>query len=169
MDTVGGHVGGWFHRAKHGHDFAANIKDVYAHFGFAGIFQYPFELARDATTRHGIPIPGTEFLVKYKLLGAMRATHWLSLNLADIFTGSIAIYSTYKLYKNTRDKKIDTQSLVWANIGIGVKMTSGLASTNLILVLSGLADAAILLKKTVALRQLRRFLFPILKSQTAIC
>ena len=61
-------VSGFGHRTKHGHDFLANVGDVYERFGLEGVAKYPFELMRDSTTPHGIPVPGTEFLVKGEIV-----------------------------------------------------------------------------------------------------
>jgi hypothetical protein len=73
------------------------------------------------------------------------ATEWLSLNIADIFTGGLAAYSTYKLYKKSKNGELDESTVIWATIGIGVKMSSGILTTNPILILSGVADIAILI------------------------
>lgn len=145
MDTIGTHSGGWYHRVKHGHDFLANVSDVQDKFGWDGVFQYPFEIARDATTAHGVPAPGTEFLVNAKVVGAKQATEWLSVSVADVFTGGLAAYSTYRLYKKTKNGRLDKKTVIWATIGVVVKIASGTVTTNPILILSGLADAAILL------------------------
>ena len=34
-------VSGFGHRVKHGHDFLANIGDIYKKFGTQGVFKYP--------------------------------------------------------------------------------------------------------------------------------
>ncbi len=145
MDTIGDHSGGWFHRVKHGHDFAANIDQIYGKFGAKGIANYPFELLKDATTPHGIPLPGTQFLVESGLVSAKVATEWLSMNVADVFSGGLAVYSTYKLFKKSKNGEIDNKTVMWAAIGMGVKMTAGGATTNPVLILSGIADGAILI------------------------
>jgi len=136
-------ISGFGHRTKHGHDFLANIGDVHKEFGFEGVAKYPAELMRDATTPHGIPVPGTQFLVNQGYVKPGAATEWLSLNVADVFTGGIAAYSTYKLYKKPSGK-LDKNSILWATVGIGVKMVSGIPTTNPILIISGCTDTAIL-------------------------
>jgi hypothetical protein len=145
MDTINGHPGGWFHRAKHGHDFLANVDQVYDKFGVEGVAKYPFELLKDATTPHGIPAPGTQFLVESGTVSSKFATEWLSMNVADVFSGGLAVYSTYKLYKKTKNGELDDSSIMWAAIGVGVKITAGVVTTNPILILSGVADTAILI------------------------
>ena len=138
-------VSGFGHRAKHGHDFLANIGDVYKKFGAEGVAKYPVELMQDATTPHGIPIPGTQFLVQGGVVKPGFATEWLSLNVADIFTGGIAAYSTYKLYKKSKNEELDKKSIFWATVGIGVKTVAGVTTSNPILIISGVSDTAILI------------------------
>lgn len=145
MDTVDGHTGGWNHRVAHGHDFAANVSDVFEKFGAEGVAKYPLELLRDATTPHGIPFPGTELIVKSGSVSAKAATEWMSMNVADIFSGGIAIYSTVKLWKKTKSGNLDDSSIMWAAMGVGVKVTAGVVTTSPILILSGVADAGILI------------------------
>ena len=138
-------ISGWGHRSKHGHDFLANLGGVYKEHGLEGVAKYPFELMRDSTTPHGIPVPGTQFLVNGEIVRPGFATEWLSMNIADIFTGGIAACSTYKLYKKSKDGKLDNKSIFWATVGIGVKTTAGVATTSPILIISGLTDTAILI------------------------
>ena len=138
-------VSGYGHRVKHGHDVAANVGDVYDKFGMEGVLKYPGELARDATTPHGIPIPGMEFLVRGDVVKPGFATEWMSLNVADFFTGGLAAYSTYRLYKKSKNGKLDNSSIFWATVGIGVKTVAGVSTTNPILIISGIADTAILI------------------------
>ena len=141
MDSVKGP----HHRVIHGHDFLANVGKVYEKFGVEGVIRYPFELMKDAITPHGIPVPGTEFLVKGKIVRPGFATEWLSLNVADVFTGGVAFYSTYKLYKKGKNGEIDKSSVCWATIGVGVKIVSGVATHNPILIASGCTDVGILM------------------------
>lgn len=145
MDTINSHPGGWYHRAKHGHDFLANIDGVYENFGLDGVLKYPYELLKDASTIHGVPIPGTQFLVNNQLVGAKFATEWLSLNLGEVFSGGLAFYNTYKLYNKKKKGKLDSKDIIWASIGIGVKIIGGTVSTSPVLILSGIADTAILI------------------------
>ncbi|MFK7823583.1 MAG: hypothetical protein AB8G05_05475 [Oligoflexales bacterium] len=154
MDTYNGHIGGFDHRVKHGHDFAANIVDVYDNFGLHGVAQYPFELFKDFTTPHGIPIPASEFAVHNSILSARKATHWLSLNAADILTGGLAAYGTYCLYKKTKRGKIDSSSLIWASIGIGTKVTAGIITHNPVLLLSGLTDSVLVVSSITQAKQI---------------
>lgn len=145
MDTINGQAGGWYHRVQHGHDYLMNIHEVYDKFGAEGVIKYPYELLKDFTTPHGVPMPGTEFLVNHKIIGAKSATEWLSCNVGDIFTGSIAFYSTYKLYKKSKNNNLKKNDIIWASIGLGIKIVSGVATTNPVLILSGITDVAILI------------------------
>ncbi len=138
-------ISGYGHRVKHGHDAFANIGEVYDKFGMEGVAKYPFELMRDATTPHGIPVPGTQFLVNSNVVKPGIATEWMSVNVADVFTGGIAAYSTYKLYKKGKKGKLEKKAVVWATVGIGVKVVAGVTTHNPILILSGIADTAILI------------------------
>lgn len=145
MDTVNSHQGGWYHRVKHGHDFFGNIGDIYDKFGVEGVLKYPYELFKDFSTPHGIPLPGTQFLVKKGIIGAKSATEWMSINMAEAFSGGIALYSTFKLYKKKENGEINNKKIIWASIGVGIKITAGVVSTNPVLIISGAADAAILI------------------------
>ncbi len=138
-------ISGYGHRVKHGHDALANIGEVYDKFGMEGVAKYPLELMRDATTPHGVPVPGTQFLVNSDVVKPGIATEFLSLNVADVFTGGIAAYSTYKLYKKGKKGKLEKKAIVWATVGIGVKVVAGVTTHNPILILSGIADTAILI------------------------
>ena len=69
----------------------------------------------------------------------------MSVNVADVFTGGIAAYSTYKLYRKSKDGKLDSKSVFWATVGIGVKTVAGVATSNPILIISGITDTAILI------------------------
>jgi len=167
MDSIGGHSGGWFHRVKHGHDFAANVGKVYSKFGLKGVAKFPLEIARDATTPHGVPIPGTEFLVKAKMIGAKTATKWLSINVGHVFAGGVAIHSTYKLYKKSKSGKIDKKNVFWASIGMGVKIVAGVKTAQPILILSGIADGAILIKNYPEAKDALKDFFDLLISNEA--
>lgn len=145
MDTVNGHVGGFYHRVKHGHDFLANVGEVYNRFGVEGVLKYPIELLKDATTPHGIPFPGTQFLVEGDIVSARTATEWLSINVADVFAGGVSIYSTYRLWKKSKAGNIGRPTIIWATIGIGVKISAGVVTKNPVLIISGLADVPILI------------------------
>ena len=145
MDTINGHAGGFYHRVKHGHDFLANVGEVYNRFGVEGVLKYPLELLKDATTPHGIPFPGTQFLVEGGIVSAKTATEWLSINVADVFAGGVSIYSTYKLWNKSKAGNIDRPTVIWATIGVGVKVSAGVLTTNPVLIISGLADVAILI------------------------
>ncbi len=145
MDTINGHAGGFYHRVRHGHDFLANVGEVYNRFGVEGVLKYPLELLKDATTPHGIPFPGAQFLVEGGIVSARTATEWLSLNVADVFAGGVSVYSTYKLWKKSKAGNINRPTIIWATIGIGVKVSAGVITKNPVLIISGLADVPILI------------------------
>lgn len=138
--------GGWFHRVKHGHDFAANVGKVFSKFGPKGVAQYPWELAKDFCTPHGVPVPGTQWCVKANLVSAKTATNWMSLNIADVFTGGVALYSTYQLKRKSDETGLSTKDVIFASIGIGIKIKAGVATANPILLISAGADSFILIQ-----------------------
>lgn len=145
MDTVNGHIGGFNHRALHGHDPITNLPEVYDRFGLSGVLKYPYELSKDFMTSAGIPLPGVQVLTQNNYISPRLATEWLSLNIADVFTGGLAFYSTYKLYNKSSKEKLNKSDYIFASIGIGTKIIGGISTTNPILILSGVADTIILL------------------------
>lgn len=166
MDNCNGHLGGWYHRVKHGHDFAANINDVYQNFGLEGIIEFPFELLKDFLTHDGIPIPGTQWLHDMDMITASNATKWCSVNAADVFAGGIAIYSTFKLHKASK-RKLKTSEIVFASIGIGIKVNAGIATSNPILLLSAGADTVILIDNLECSKKAFKMVENLLKSKIA--
>ena len=144
MDTVDGHVGGWYHRVRHGHDPLANMGEVYDKFGIEGVVKYPFELLKDVITPHGIPIPGTQFLVQGGHVSAKTATEWFSMNVGNIFAAGVSVYFTHKLWKKSKTGDIEESTVTWAVIGAGVKVTAGVVTKNPVLIVSGVVDGAIL-------------------------
>lgn len=144
MDTINGHPGGWYHRVRHGHDPLANIGEIWDKFGVEGVFKYPFELLKDIVTPHGIPFPGTQFLVQGGWVSAKTATEWLSMNAGDVFVATVSFYSTRKLWNKFKAGNINESTLNWAAAGAGVKIAAGVATKNPVLIASGLADGAIL-------------------------
>ncbi len=152
MDIVGGHAGGWYHRVRHGHDFLANVELVYKNFGVKGVVQYPVEIAKDALTPHGVPVPGVQHLYEANLIGAKDATQWLSITSGKCLVAGIAIYTTYRLYKKTRSGTLDRRSVIWASVGVVTKVTSGVVTHNAVLILSGCADAVLVLDNLADIR-----------------
>lgn len=154
MDTVGGHPGGWYHRVKHGHDPLANMGEVWDKFGIEGVLKYPFELLKDAITPHGIPLPGTQFLVQNGCVSAKTATEWLSMNVGEMFVAGVSVYSTYKLRKKSSTGDIDESTVTWAAIGAGVKVAAGVVTKNPVLIISGLVDGVLVIDIERAKRRL---------------
>lgn len=152
MDTVAGHAGGWYHRVKHGHDFAANVELVYKNFGAEGVVQYPVEIAKDALTPHGVPMPGVQHLYEANLVGAKDATQWLSITSGKSLVAGIALFTTYRLYKKTRSGSLEGRAAIWATVGVITKVISGIATHNTVLILSGCVDAVLILDNLADIR-----------------
>lgn len=146
MDKSGGHYGGWYHRVKHGHDPLMNGHKVLKKFGLKGVAKYPGELLRDFSTPHGVPIPGTQYLVKGKVLSAKTATQWCSLNIMDVATGGLALYSTFELHKKSKNKQLSKTDVILASVGVITKISAGVTTHNPVLIISGLADTVILIQ-----------------------
>ena len=140
MDCVSDHMGGWFHRVKHGHDALANTQLVYNRFGVSGLVQYPFELGKDCLTPHGIPLPGSQLLYDVGLVSAKEGTEWLSVNVGDLLVGYLAIYSSYKLQKKCASGKLSDRDVAWATIGSITKIVGGLYSCQPVVIITGLVD-----------------------------
>lgn len=157
MDTVDGHTGGWYHRVRHGHDPLANMGEVYDRFGIEGVLKYPFELLKDVITPHGIPFPGTQFLVQNGYVSAKTATEWLSMNIGHMFAAGVSVYFTHKLWKKSKTGDIDEPTVTWAALGAGVKVTGGVVTKNPVLIISGVVDGVLVLDIKQAECRLRRF------------
>ena len=157
MDTIDGHAGGWYHRVKHGHDPLANMGEVYDRFGIEGVVKYPFELLKDVITPHGIPLPGTQFLVQNGYISAKTATEWFSINAGDMFAAGISVYFTHKLWKKSKAGDIEESTVTWAVLGAGVKIASGVVTKNPVLIISGVVDGVLVLDIGRAKRGLKRF------------
>lgn len=145
MDTVDGRTGGWYHRVKHGHDPLANMGEVYDKFGVEGVLKYPFELLKDVITPHGIPFPGTQFLVQNGYVSAKTATEWLSMNIGHMFAAGVSVYFTHKLWKKSKAGDIDESTVTWAVLGAGVKVAGGVVTKNPVLIISGVVDGVLVL------------------------
>lgn len=144
MDTVGDHMGTWWHRVKHGHDIC-DVGLVYKKFGAEGVLQFPFELGKDCLIPHGIPLPGVQSLHLKGYVNAKTATEWLSFNVGDVLGGCIAIYSTFKLMRKTRASKLSKRDVIWASIGCITKVTAGIVSQHLVMIITSLTDGVIIL------------------------
>lgn len=131
----------WTHRVWFGHDPLANLGTVLDKFGPAALPEWALQLLKDSTTKSGIPLPGVQWLVHKGVVGDVAATEWLSMNLGEALGAGLGILGTYKLFRKARDgQEIHTG---WALLGIVFKLTGGVLSANPVLILLGLADAAI--------------------------
>ena len=151
---IDGLASGAYHRIEAGHDILFNAKAIYEKFGLTGLVKdYPIELSKDFLSKHGIPLPGVEGLVKANIISHKVGTEWLSVNAGDIFSGGLAIYHTYKLYKKSKKGKFNKKDVIWISVGMGVKLVAGVLQTNPILIISGLSDGYILLTNNVEVKK----------------
>jgi predicted ABC-type ATPase len=130
------------HRVWFGHDPLANLATIIDKFGVTALPEYAIQLLKDMTTKSGIPLPGVQWLVHKGLVGDSAATQWLSLNVGEALGAGLGILGTYRLYKKARDGKPIHAG--WAIMGIAFKLVGGVMSANPFLLLTGLADTAIL-------------------------
>lgn len=148
-----GLASGAYHRVEAGHDILFNAKAIYEKFGLTGLVKdYPIELSKDFLSKHGIPLPGVEGLVRADIISHKVGTKWLSINAGDMFPGGLAIYHTYKLYKQSKKGKFKKTDVIWISVGIGVKIVAGVLQTNPILIISGVIDGYILLRNRVEVK-----------------
>lgn len=154
MDTVSGHTGGWFHRAKHGHDLIISTPAVFREFGFKGVIQFPFELLKDMTTKHGIPLPGSQVLVNSGLLTAKFVTNHLSFNLVD----SIFIFSKYKSFKSRdqllKDYSASDYEIAFSILFVAIDIYTGFTGASLIGIFFSLANMYLLSSHSDRLKSL---------------
>lgn len=132
------------HRVWFGHDFATNLGGVVDKFGIGAIPDYIGQLAKDSLTKSGIPFPGVELLVRGGAVSDRVATDWLSTNIGEVFGGGVAFFGTYRLLRATQKGTLTRPRVIFATIGVGIKLAAGVATAQPFLILSGLADAAIL-------------------------
>lgn len=130
------------HRVWFGHDPLASIGAVVERFGITALPEYAVQLLKDMTTKSGIPLPGVQWLVHKGVIGDRAATEWLSLNVGEALGAGLGLLGTYKLYKRARNGQ-DIHA-GWVALGIAFKITGGVLSANPVLLISGLADTAIL-------------------------
>ena len=143
---IDGLASGPYHRVEAGHDILFNAKSIYEKFGLKGLTKdFPIELSKDALSKQGIPLPGVEGLVNKGIISHKVGTEWLSVNIGEIFTGGLAIYHTYKLYKKSKKGKFNKKDVIWISVGIGVKLVAGVVKQNPVLIISGLVDGYVLL------------------------
>ena len=132
----------YFHRVWFGHDPVANLGTIVEQFGVSALPEYALQLLKDSTTKSGIPLPGTQYLVQSGLVGDRAATNWLSMNIGEALSGGLAIIGTYKLARKAKNG--DPYSSGWAIAGVGFKLVGGAIQSNPVLILSGLTDLGIL-------------------------
>jgi hypothetical protein len=131
----------WFHRVWFGHDPLASVGAVIDKFGVAALPEYAGQLLKDSLTKSGIPLPGVQWLVHAGVVNDKVGTEWLSLNIGEALSSGLALMGTYRLYK--RAKNGQEIAAGWAAVGILFKTVGGVMSMNPVLLLSGLADAVI--------------------------
>ncbi len=132
------------HRVWFGHDFATNLSEVVGEFGWTAIPNYVGQLLKDSLTTSGIPLPGVELLVRADVVSDRLATDWLSTNIGQVFGGGIAFLGTWQLARQVKRGSLTKPRVVFATVGVGVKLVAGVLTAQPFLILSGLADAAIL-------------------------
>jgi uncharacterized protein (TIGR02594 family) len=131
----------WFHRVWFGHDPLASVGAVIDKFGVGVLPEYAGQLLKDSLTKSGIPLPGVQWLVHAGVVSDKAATEWMSLNIGEALSSGLALVGTYRLYKRAKNgQEIATG---WAAVGILFKMVGGVLSANPVLILSGIADAVI--------------------------
>ena len=151
---IDGLASGPYHRVEAGHDILFNAKSIYGKFGLKGLTKdFPIELFKDALSKHGIPLPGVQGLVNKGIISHKTGTEWLSVNIGEIFTGGIAIYHTYKLYKKSKKDKFNKKDVIWISVGMGVKLVAGAVKQNPVLIISGLMDGYILLTNNAEVKK----------------
>ena len=152
---IDGLASGPYHRVEAGHDILFNAKSIYEKFGLKGLTKdYPMELSKDALSKHGIPLPGVEGLVNKGIISHKAGTEWLSVNIGEVFTGGLATYHTYKLYKKSKKGKFNKKDVIWISIGIGMKLVAGTITKSPVLIISGLVDGHILLKNNAEVKKI---------------
>lgn len=130
------------HRVWFGHDPLANLGTILEKFGPTALPEWALQLLKDSTTRSGIPLPGVQWLVHKGVVGDVAATEWLSMNIGEALGAGLGIIGTYKLFRKARDGQEIHSG--WALLGIAFKLVGGVLSANPVLLLLGVADAAIL-------------------------
>jgi hypothetical protein len=141
------------HRVWFGHDFATNLDNVVGQFGWSAVPDYILQLLKDSLTKSGIPFPGVELLVRDGTVSDRVATDWLSTNIGEVFGGGVAFFGTYRLMRATQKGTLTRPQAVFATVGVGIKLVAGVATAQPFLIISGLADAAILVTNLKAVKE----------------
>jgi RNA polymerase sigma factor (sigma-70 family) len=141
------------HRVWFGHDFLTNLDNVVGQFGWSAVPDYIVQLLKDSLTKSGIPFPGVELLVRDGAVSDRVATDWLSTNIGEVFGGGVAFFGTYRLAQQARQGNLSRPRVVFATVGVGIKLAAGVATAQPFLIISGLADAAILVTNLDQVRE----------------
>ncbi len=141
------------HRVWFGHDFLTNLDNVVGQFGWSAVPDYILQLLKDSLTKSGIPFPGVELLVRDGTVSDRVATDWLSTNIGEVFGGGVALFGTYRLMRATQKGTLTRPQAVFATVGVGIKLVAGVATAQPFLIISGLADAAILVTNLKAVKE----------------
>ena len=137
---------GWMHRVFFGHDFASNVGQVVEKFGWGGLPDYVWQLFKDSSTKSGIPLPFTEMLVRKGVMSGKTA-YALSTNIGGFVGAGVSFLGTYRLYRDAKAGHLTKPRVVFATVGMGVKLVGGAATCQPLIFLSGLCDAVILVTK----------------------
>jgi RNA polymerase sigma factor (sigma-70 family) len=140
------------HRVWFGHDFLTNMDNVVGQFGWSAVPDFILQLLKDSLTKSGIPFPGVELLVRDGTVSDRFATDWLSTNIGEVFGGGVAFFGTYRLAQAARQGNLSRPRVVFATVGVGIKLAAGVATAQPFLIISGLADAAILVTNLDAVK-----------------
>ncbi len=141
------------HRVWFGHDFLTNLDNVVGQFGWSAVPDFILQLLKDSLTKSGIPFPGVELLVRDGAVSDRVATDWLSTNIGEVFGGGVAFFGTYRLAQAARQGNLNRPRVVFATVGVGIKLVAGVATAQPFLIISGLADAAILVTNLDQVRE----------------
>ena len=141
------------HRVWFGHDFLTNMDNVVGQFGWSAVPDFILQLLKDSLTKSGIPFPGVELLVRDGTVSDRFATDWLSTNIGEVFGGGVAFFGTYRLAQQARQGNLSRPRVVFATVGVGIKLAAGVATAQPFLIISGLADAAILVTNLDQVRE----------------
>lgn len=141
------------HRVWFGHDFLTNLDNVVDQFGWSAVPDFILQLLKDSLTKSGIPFPGVELLVRDGTVSDRVATDWLSTNIGEVFGGGVAFFGTYRLAQQARQGNLSRPRVVFATVGVGIKLAAGVATAQPFLIISGLADAAILVTNLDQVRE----------------
>lgn len=140
------------HRVWFGHDFLTNLDNVVGQFGWSAVPDFILQLLKDSLTKSGIPFPGVELLVRDGTVSDRFATDWLSTNIGEVFGGGVAFFGTYRLAQAARQGNLSRPRVIFATVGVGIKLAAGVATAQPFLIISGLADAAILVTNLDAVK-----------------